>query len=246
MQPLFSIVVPAYNEEAYLPATLTAIHDAARRLGEPVEVIVADNVSTDRTREVAEAHGARVIPVPVKCISAVRNRAAECATGKYLVFQDADNRMLPDLLLEIRCVMDSGRYVGGGVVNARYDRDSIGLRMTHGLVKLGLALTGVAMFLFYTTPEHFRAIGGFDEHLLSTEDHDFARRLRRYGKKRGLHYMNLRKGELLLSSRKFDEYGDWAVLRRPVIFLKACFNNPSAAHELWYKPRREGAAKMKG
>lgn len=246
MQPLFSIIVPAYNEEAFLPATLAAIYDAARRLGEPIEVIVADNLSTDRTREVAKAHGARVIPVPVKCISAVRNRAAEDATGKYLVFQDADNRMSADLLIEIKQVLDTGRYVGGGIVNARYDRDSIGLRMTHGLVKLGLALSGVAMFLFYTTPEHFRAVGGFDERLLSTEDHDFARRLRRYGKESGLRYMNLRKGELLLSSRKFDEYGDWAVLRRPVIFLKACFNNPSAAHELWYKPRRERAADTKG
>lgn len=246
MQPVFSIIVPAYNEEDYLPATLAAIDSAARRLGEPVEVIVADNLSTDRTREVAEAHGARVISVPVKCISAVRNRAAEIATGKYWVFQDADNRMSPDLLSEIQCVMDSGRYVGGGVVNARYDRDSTGLRMTHGLVKLGLALSGVAMFLFYTTPGHFHAIGGFDERLLSTEDHDFARRLRRYGKRLGLRYMNLRKGELLLSSRKFDEYGDWAVLRRPVIFLKACLNSPSAAYELWYKPRRERAAETEG
>lgn len=246
MQPVFSVIVPAYNEEDYLPATLAAIGNASQRLGEPVEVIVADNLSTDHTREVAEDLGARVIAVPVKCISAVRNQAANAATGKYLVFQDADNRMSADLLLEIKHVMDTGRYVGGGIVNARYDRDSIGLRMTHGLVKLGLALSGVAMFLFYTTPAHFRAIRGFDERLLSTEDHDFARRLRRYGKTVGLRYMNLRKGELLLSARKFDEYGDWAVLRRPAIFLKACLNNPAAAYELWYKPRRERPAGTEG
>ena len=56
-------VVPAHNEEALLGHTLAAVHSAARALGEPYEVVVADDASTDRTGEIARGHGARVVDV---------------------------------------------------------------------------------------------------------------------------------------------------------------------------------------
>ncbi len=62
----FSIIIPAYNEEQYLPRLLDSI-DVARDnySGGPVavEVIVADNDSSDRTAEIAAARGARVVKV---------------------------------------------------------------------------------------------------------------------------------------------------------------------------------------
>ena len=243
MQPTFSVIVPAYNEERYLPKSLGAVNKAAAFLGEPVEVIVADNLSTDRTRDVAREFGAKVVPVSIKCISAVRNGGAAEAQGKYLVFVDADNCISEDLLVQIKQVMDSGKYIGGGLVSARYDRDALGIRLTHGLVKLGVAFTGVSMFLFYTSAEAFRTIGGYDEKLLATEDHEFAMRLRKLGKTRGQQYCNLRKGEVVLSSRKFDEYGDWMLIWHPLKWVKACFNRKDAVYELWYKPRREAPSK---
>lgn len=242
MKPTFSVIVPAYNEERYLPKSLGALRRAEALLGEPIEILVADNLSTDGTRDVAREFEAKVVPISIKCISAVRNGAAAEATGKYLVFVDADNCVSEDLLVEIKKVMDSGAYVGGGLVTAHYDRNALGLRVTHGLVKLGVALTGVSMFLFYTTAEAFQAIGGFNEQLLATEDHDFAMRLRAHGKTKGLKYCNLKKGHVVLSSRKFDEYGDWMVLSHPMKWLKACFNKRDAVYELWYKPRREHTA----
>ena len=45
-----SFVVPAYNEEAYLPACLESILAQTRELGDAVEIIVVNNASTDRTR----------------------------------------------------------------------------------------------------------------------------------------------------------------------------------------------------
>lgn len=240
---LFSVIIPAYNEAQYLPKSLGALQKAQVRLGEPIEVIVADNLSTDATAAVAREFGARVVSVPVKCVSAVRNGGAAVATGKYLLFVDADNCVSEDLLVEIKRVMDTGEFVGGGLVSAHYDRDSLGLRLTHRLVKLSVALSGVSMFLFYTTRTHFDAIGGFNEKLRAVEDYDFARRLRAYGKRLYLRYCNLNRGHVVLSSRKFDEYGDWAVVRHPLQFLKACRNQPEMVDELWYKPRREDAAK---
>jgi glycosyltransferase involved in cell wall biosynthesis len=54
-----SFVVPAYNEEALLARSLTAIRDEIQRagqiLGQDAEIIVVNNASTDRTREVAQA-----------------------------------------------------------------------------------------------------------------------------------------------------------------------------------------------
>lgn len=238
--PTFSVIIPAFNEEDYLGPTLDAVRRAEVRLGEAVEIIVADNESTDRTAEVARQYGARVVSVDIHCISAVRNRGAAAATGDYLVFVDADNRMSANMLSEIKRVMDTGRCVGGGITRARYDRKSRGIALTHWLVQAGMRLTGLSMFLFYTTPEAFAAVGGFDETRLSAEDYDFAKRLRRHGRKRGLRYMNLRTVELVMSSRKFSEYGDWAVFRHPVMFLKACLNDPAVAHELWYNPAKRG------
>lgn len=238
MSATFSVVIPAYNEERYLPTCLEAVARAARALGEDVEVIVADNCSTDATAEVARAHGARVVEVTTRCISAVRNQGAAAATGKYLVFVDADDSMSDNLLVEVKKVLDSGRYIGGGVARTRYDRESWGIRFTHGFVQTGLSFTGLSMFLFYLPAAAFRELGGFDEKLLSTEDYDFAKRLRALGRRKGVRYKNLRSACLIKSSRKFREYGDWMFLRHPVMSIKAALNNKEVVHELWYRDRR--------
>ena len=72
----FSVVIPARNEEAYLPRLLETV-EAARTSyeggPETIEVIVADNVSTDRTASLARSKGARVVSVGKRVIGAVRN-----------------------------------------------------------------------------------------------------------------------------------------------------------------------------
>jgi glycosyltransferase involved in cell wall biosynthesis len=238
MQPKFSVIVPAFNEEAYLPRCLGAIRRAEARLGEPVEIIVGDNLSTDGTARVAEEFGARVVSVEKKCISAVRNQAAAVATGKYLAFSDADNEVMDDVLVEINKVLESGEYVGGGVLNAPYERSSLGLNLTQFCIVANLRLRRVSMFMFYMPATVFQEVGCFDESLLANEDMEFALRLKRYGKARGLKFSNLKTSGVILSARKFDEYGDWAVIRHPILFVKAFMNHPETAYEIWYRPRR--------
>lgn len=238
MRPRFSVIVPAFNEEAYLPRSLAAIRRAAEVLGEPIEIIVGDNNSTDGTARVAEEFGARVVPVEKRCIAAVRNGAAAAATGHYLVFCDADNEVMEDLLVEINRVMERGVYVGGGVLNAPYERRSLGLNLTQFVITANLRLCRVSMFLFYMPAKTFHEIGGFDESRLANEDMEFALRLKRYGKARGLKFCNLKRSGVVLSARKFDEYGDWAVVRHPILFAKAFLNNPDVTYEIWYRPRR--------
>ena len=238
--PLFSIVVPAYDEERYLPRCLDAIHRSIAQLGEDVEIIVVDNESHDGTVAVAREHGARVVTETAKNLSCIRNRGAQAARGRYLVFVDADSYMSSAMLTEIRRVIDSGRYVGGGVLDVRPDRWSLGIFM-HAVI-LGLAFLlfwrRLSVCLFYTTREAFEAVGGFNESLYAVEDIDFAHRLWRHGREKGLRYKNLITAHLVTSTRKFDEYGDWMAFRHPGKVFRALRNDRAAAHDFWYRRRR--------
>lgn len=87
---MISFVIPAHNEAALIGRTISALHESARAMGEPYEVIVADDASTDRTGAIAREHGARVVAVSFRRIAATRNAGAREATGELLFFVDAD------------------------------------------------------------------------------------------------------------------------------------------------------------
>jgi glycosyltransferase involved in cell wall biosynthesis len=82
------VVIPAHNEEAYLPGALKAVADQTLK---PLEVIVVDNASSDRTREVAEAHGARVVLCARKGVAFARQAGLLAARGEWVAMTDADS-----------------------------------------------------------------------------------------------------------------------------------------------------------
>src|SRR4051812_20680491 len=86
---MISVVIPAFNEEKYLPATLAALA-AELAFESDHEILVVDNESTDSTREIATAFGATIVDEPVHTISAVRNAGGLAALGDLIVFLDAD------------------------------------------------------------------------------------------------------------------------------------------------------------
>jgi glycosyltransferase involved in cell wall biosynthesis len=90
-----SVVIPAYNASAYLPATLRSIFDQSCP---PGEIIVVDDGSTDDTVEVARAFDVRVIAVSNRGPSAARNIGMRSATGEYVAFLDADDLWTPQKL----------------------------------------------------------------------------------------------------------------------------------------------------
>ena len=121
-------------------------------------------------------------------------------------------------LCEIKFLLDSGNYVGGGT-NPKFDRMSVGIAFSSAYVAMNLIpimmknggyLSG-AMFWLYK--RDFDVIGGFDETLVSLEDMDFAVRLKKLGDKRGQKYGTLKRSYILTSSRKFDEFGDWYLIK---------------------------------
>ncbi|MCX7827224.1 MAG: glycosyltransferase, partial [Verrucomicrobiae bacterium] len=102
--PQISVIIPAYNEERYLPTTLASLRQAAdcyrRERGAEIEIIVADNNSSDRTADVARQCGAdAVVREPINQISRARNAGARAARGEWLAFCDADNRVTENLFV---------------------------------------------------------------------------------------------------------------------------------------------------
>ena len=67
---MLSFIIPAYNEQDLIGHTLSAVHEAARTVGEAYEIIVVDDASADRTAAIAAAQGARVVTVHHRQIAA--------------------------------------------------------------------------------------------------------------------------------------------------------------------------------
>ena len=162
-----SIIVPAYNEEAWLAATLEAIEAAATRLldraGGSVEMIVVDNNSSDRTAAVALMQGATVIHEPVQGIARSRNAGARHANGEVLVFVDADVIVPPSLLEAIHSVLGDPACLGGAVdVDYRPRRRfaRLYLRAWRRLAELAGMAQGATQFCRASA---FEEAGGYDE-----------------------------------------------------------------------------------
>jgi len=85
-----TILMPCLNEAATVAACVDAAHQALRDLGVSGEVVVADNGSTDGSRELAAGHGARVVPVAERGYGAALLAGIETARGRYVVMADAD------------------------------------------------------------------------------------------------------------------------------------------------------------
>ena len=88
-----SFVVPAYNEERYLPDCLRSIlNETAGR--HDVEIIVVNNASTDRTREVALTFpGVRVVDEPRKGLPHARQAGFLASSGRLIANVDSDSRL---------------------------------------------------------------------------------------------------------------------------------------------------------
>ena len=225
--PRFSILIPARNEEKYLPGCLESIAAASQPFAGEVETIVCVNRCTDRTEEIARTKGAKVVHTDARNLAIIRNTAAKEAQGDIIVTIDADSRMSPNMLRDIDRLLRSGRYVGGGVMMYP-ERWSLGIVAT-GLMLLPLAIRHrVSGGLFWCLREDFNAIGGFDEKWVSVEDLDFAKRLKAYGKTRGKRFGTIYRSHIVTSCRKFDTFGDWFLVCDPA-FVRRIFSGKSQA-----------------
>ena len=241
MLPRYSLVIPAYNEERLLGRLLDSV-DAARATyggGDAVEVIVADNASTDRTAVIAATRGCRVIAVEKRVIAAARNAGARAARGEFLAFVDADAQVHPDTFVEIDRALADPRVVAGAT-GARLERWSIGIAFTYAMIVPIVLVTGMDTGVTFCRKEDFEAIGGYDESRLVAEDVAFLWALRRLGQTRGQRLARATRAKIVASTRKFDEFGDWHFFSVAIEALRHLMRRDLTRFtaSYWYKPNR--------
>ena len=174
MPPSVSVVVPTLNEERALPQLLRALAGQTRPAG---ELIVADGGSADRTRALAAAAGARVVPGGTPAVG--RNRGAAAAAAPLVVFLDADV-VPPPRFLEVAVGefearrLDVATCLAVPLSRRWVDRALHGATNAYYLATAGVAPHGSGFCLLARKALH-EAIRGFAEHLTSGEDHDYAR-----------------------------------------------------------------------
>jgi len=97
-KPKISVVIPAYNEEKYLPACLASLKQQTFK---DFEVIVVDNNSTDKTARIAKSFGAKVVEEKRQGIAFARDRGFSIARGEIITRTDADTILPINWLLQI-------------------------------------------------------------------------------------------------------------------------------------------------
>ena len=240
----FSLVIPAHNEERLLPRLLDSVEVARERWRQgpgAIEVIVADNFSTDCTATVAEERGCRVVRVEERRIASVRNGGAAVAEGEILCFVDADSEVHPETFGAIEDSLATGRVVAGAT-GVRMERWSLGIAVTWALFMPMVWLTRMDTGVVFCRKDDFVAIGGYDERRFFAEDVQLLWDLRRVGRKRKQRLTRLRTVKALGSTRKFDLHGDWHYFSDLFGLVPKMLWSPRASNEFadkyWYGEQR--------
>ena len=251
--PEISVVIPTFNESRYLPRLLAGVEQARsryRRGIDTIEVIVADNGSTDDTVAIAKAHGCLVAPVAKRIIGAVRNGGAQVARGNIVAFVDADTQIHTETFNAIDDYFAPGTRIVG-VTGARPERRSRGIDVTWGilgtltvLLRYGMprtrsecAPTGVVA----CRREDWEAVGRYSEKVLFAEDVLFLLALRRLGRRQRKQTGWLKGVPAIFSMRKFDQHGDWHYVTFPLRILLGAVWPPTLirwANAYWYGQQR--------
>ncbi len=232
MKPTVSIIVPCYNEQGTIAQLLEALH-AQTYPRTALEVIIADGMSEDRTREQIAAFQAshpdlpiRVVDNPRRAIPAALNQALAAAAGEIIVRLDAHSIPRPDYVECSVANLESGRGdMVGGVWDIRPRTDGWLARAIAAAASHRLAV-GDARYRYTSAPGEVDTVpfgayrrtlaeklGGYDESLLTNEDYEFNTRIRQSG---GRVYLDpairtvyFARPDLASLSRQYGRYGYW-------------------------------------
>jgi glycosyltransferase involved in cell wall biosynthesis len=203
--PAVSIVIPTLNEEYRLPRLLRSLK---KQSFTNYELIVADANSTDKTRALAKNAGARVVQggLPGKG----RNAGARVAKAPVLFFLDADV-VLPKDWLEKTYIEFTERNLSVAAVPLRADSPGADRRFAEAFWNTWVRVLGsfrpqTAGWGTVIKRDTFRAIKGYREELLLSEDLDLGWRATKKGRYGVLHE------PLLVSDRRFQGSEKWSTL----------------------------------
>ena len=232
-----SVLIPAYNEELFIEKVLTQVRHCFEVIQfSNFEIVVCDNLSTDKTAALATGAGAIVVSEPHQQIARARNSAAKAATGEWFIFLDADTLVSPELIKATVQAFQSGKICGGGSALI-FDRSNLGL-FTRGITGcwnwVSKTFRLAAGSYIFCSQSAWSDIGGFDETLYASEEIDFSRAVKRWGKTRGLKFEVFTKHPVVTSARKLDWYSEWQLLGHILRLLHPKAKRRKESCDLWY------------
>ncbi|GAB4219181.1 MAG: hypothetical protein Fur009_4020 [Candidatus Microgenomates bacterium] len=183
----FSIIIPTLNEEKFLPKLLS---DIVKQKQNDFEVIIIDGYSKDDTKNIALSFKKKLnlffFESDKKNVAGQRNFGAKKANGKYLIFLDADSRIQSTFLKKVKNYIEKNKglvfipYVKAERKNKIYqplfDLANILVEFSQKLPKK-FSLGGSMII----EKNFFHLLGGFNEKLFISEDHELIQRVCDYG-----------------------------------------------------------------
>lgn len=198
---MITIIIPALNEEEYLPVLLKSVEDQGLK---DYEIIVADAGSKDKTRKIAKSFGAKVVKGGLP--AAGRNRGAKAAKKELLLFLDADVKLPKDFLKKTIGEFHKRKL---DVATCFYKPQSRHLA-DHAIMNIMNAWTYLSQFFWphaigvciFAKRDIHNKLNGFDETIKIAEDMDYVNRAGKIGKFRVLHAHHV-----LVSMRRYEKKG---------------------------------------
>lgn len=193
--PLVSVVVPTFNSERFLEDCLRSVN--GQTFGD-IEVIVVDNYSTDKTREIAERFGVSVVLFR-GIRSRARNVGVGLAEGEFVLSVDSDMELTPNVVSE--CVAKAENGFDAIIIPELSVGEGFwtGCKALEKVCYVGDDSIEAARFFKRSV---FETVTGYDERLVFGEDWDLNQRIRKAGFRIGRISVFIRHIEGRMSLRK--------------------------------------------
>lgn len=188
-----SVVIPTYNEEAYIQAAL----DSVRAQSPPWEIIVADGASSDETCQIASSC-AKVIQV-ARGRARQMNAGARLAEGELLVFLHADSRLPPGALDHLRQLFYHGS-LEAGIFALKFDPAGFWPSVYAACARLPWHRLCFGDRGIFIRRDVFETLGGFPE-VPIFEDLQLVKQLHR---RKSFHHVKM---SVTTAYRRFEQYG---------------------------------------
>jgi len=206
---MISIIIPALNEEKYLPKLLQSIEEQDFK-GE-LEIIVADANSKDKTKEIAQKFGCRIVEggLPPKG----RNEGAKIAKGDVLLFIDADI-LLPNNFFEKTLKEFQNNHLDIATFVIFPDKKRVLYIVFFKIFNFTAKFIPLAyMGTILIKVDIHKKINGFNESIKLAEDHDYLWRAKFFGR-----HGRIKNIRIYGSTRRFEKDG---IIRTSIKYMLA-------------------------